>query len=168
MNQSKDLNFKRVMIIATTFSFHERFNFDNIKLLKEMGCEVHIVANDTKLNRSELRLNNFYNYCHENGIIIHEVDLPRSPYRIIELCKAYVRIRNIIKSINVDLIHSHTPVGGILGRLISIGFSITNIYTVHGFHFFKGAPLINWILFFPVERFLSLFTDEIITINKDI
>ena len=41
------------------------------------------------------------------------------------------------------------------------------IYTAHGFHFFKGAPLKNWILFYPVEKMCAKVTDILITINGE-
>ena len=41
------------------------------------------------------------------------------------------------------------------------------IYHVHGFHFYKGAPLLNWLIYYPIERLLALFTDAIITINHE-
>ena len=41
------------------------------------------------------------------------------------------------------------------------------LYTAHGLHFYKGAPLINWLLFYPVEKILSRYTDAIITINSE-
>ena len=41
------------------------------------------------------------------------------------------------------------------------------IYTAHGLHFYKGAPILNWILFYPVEKLLARWTDTLITINKE-
>lgn len=41
------------------------------------------------------------------------------------------------------------------------------IYTAHGFHFYKGAPLKNWLLYYPVEKLCSHFTDKLITINRE-
>lgn len=41
------------------------------------------------------------------------------------------------------------------------------IYTAHGFHFYKGAPKINWLIFYPVEKYLSKYTDDLITINNE-
>ena len=41
------------------------------------------------------------------------------------------------------------------------------IYTAHGFHFFKGAPLKNWLLFYPMERLCARMTDVLITINQE-
>ena len=40
-------------------------------------------------------------------------------------------------------------------------------YTAHGFHFFKGAPLKNWLIYYPVEKFCAKYTDVLITINKE-
>ena len=41
------------------------------------------------------------------------------------------------------------------------------IYTAHGFHFYKGAPWLNWLVYFPVEWLLSPLTDVLITINRE-
>lgn len=41
------------------------------------------------------------------------------------------------------------------------------IYTAHGFHFFKGAPLKNWLIYYPIEKFAAKWTDHLITINKE-
>jgi glycosyltransferase EpsD len=40
-------------------------------------------------------------------------------------------------------------------------------YTAHGFHFYKGAPKINWLLYYPIERLMAHFTDTLITITKE-
>ena len=41
------------------------------------------------------------------------------------------------------------------------------MYMVHGFHFYKGAPLPNWMLFCPVERMMASKADCICTINRE-
>ena len=41
------------------------------------------------------------------------------------------------------------------------------VYMVHGFHFYQGAPLVNWMIYYPVEKFCSRFCDMIITINEE-
>lgn len=41
------------------------------------------------------------------------------------------------------------------------------IYTAHGFHFFKGAPWKNWLFYYPMEKFLSRYTDQQICINRE-
>ena len=41
------------------------------------------------------------------------------------------------------------------------------IYQAHGFHFYKGAPLKNWLLYYPIEKWLARYTDALITINRE-
>ena len=41
------------------------------------------------------------------------------------------------------------------------------IYTAHGFHFYKGAPLLNWLIYYPIEKWMSKYTDTLITINRE-
>lgn len=41
------------------------------------------------------------------------------------------------------------------------------LYTAHGFHFCKGGPVRNWMLYYPIERYLARFTDCLITINQE-
>ena len=70
-----------------------------------------------------------------------------------------------------NLIHCHSPIGGMVCRLanrLSKSYKRTRmIYTAHGFHFFRGAPVLNWLLYYPVEWFCARFTDVLITINKE-
>ena len=57
---------------------------------------------------------------------------------------------------------------GVLARLAAKSLGISPvIYTAHGFHFYKGAPIINWLLYYPVEKWLSRYTDALITINQE-
>ncbi|MGL4228609.1 MAG: glycosyltransferase family 4 protein [Tannerellaceae bacterium] len=67
----------------------------------------------------------------------------------------------------IEVIHCNTPIGGVIGRLVGYKYKKKVIYTAHGFHFYEGAPLLNWILFYPVEKILSKWTDVLITINSE-
>lgn len=76
-----------------------------------------------------------------------------------------------------DAIHCNTPTGGVLGRLCARAVNkertkkgqkpIYVIYQAHGFHFWKGAPKKNWLLFYPVEKFLATWTNMLVTINQE-
>ena len=93
----------------------------------------------------------------------------RSPYSI----KTLLGIRTLRKIINTnkyDVIYCHTPVGGFVGRVASISARKSGakvVYFAHGLHFYRGAPFINWIVFYPIEKLLTRFTDTIITINRE-
>lgn len=83
---------------------------------------------------------------------------------------SFFKLKDVIDKNNYDLIHCHTPVAGALTRLAankSRKRGTVVLYTAHGFHFYKGAPLKYWLLYYPIEYLLSAFTDGIITINKE-
>ena len=95
--------------------------------------------------------------------------LQRSPFKRNNI-NAYRELKEIIDQNNYKIIHCHTPMGGVLARLAARkarknGTKV--IYTAHGFHFCKGAPLANWLLYYPIEKTLAHFTDCLITINTE-
>ena len=85
--------------------------------------------------------------------------------------KAIFKLKKILEEEKFNIIHCHTPMGGVVTRLAAIKsrkkYNTKVIYTAHGFHFFKGAPLLNWIIFYPIEKHLSKYTDCLITINEE-
>lgn len=96
-----------------------------------------------------------------------DIPFARSPFSLKNI-RAYRMLKERIEAEDYDIIHCHTPMGGVLTRLAARrarkrGTKI--IYTAHGFHFYKGAPLINWLLYYPVEKWLARHTDVLITIN---
>lgn len=98
-------------------------------------------------------------------ITIHDVKIDRSPYSK-DNKKAYDELVKIVEDCNIQYVHCNTPVGGVLGRMLRKKVKKV-IYEAHGFHFFKGAPFVNWAAYYPAEKILARFTDAIITINKD-
>lgn len=150
---------KKAIFIATVGEFFG-FERNDIKILQSLGYEVHIAAN--------LSLSDCDNFQAE-GIIRHQIDFARIPWSKTNL-NAYKQLKKLFKETHFDLVHCHTPMGGVLGRLAAKKYRKTGtkvIYTAHGFHFFKGAPLKNWLLYYPVEWLCAFWTDELITINKE-
>lgn len=93
----------------------------------------------------------------------------RTPFTI-KTIKGVIQLRKIINENNYDVVYCHTPVGGLIGRLAARkakkkGTKV--VYCAHGLHFFKGAPIINWMIFYPIEKILAYFTDLFITINRE-
>ena len=103
----------------------------------------------------------------EYGIKIKSVPISRNPLSITNLT-AYKKLVELIQQEKIEYIHCNTPVGGILGRLAGKKCKVNKvIYQAHGFHFYEGAPLINWLLYYPVEKWLARYTDALITINQE-
>ncbi|MEC1771902.1 glycosyltransferase family 4 protein [Schinkia azotoformans] len=148
---------KKILIVSTVSRQFYLFEQGNIEVLKSLGYEIHAAANFSDANERLDALD----------IIRHPFDIQRSPLSLKNL-KAYKQLKKIMESENFDAVHCHSPMGGVLARLAarSVGISPV-IYTAHGFHFYKGAPIINWLVFYPVERYLSKYTDVLITINNE-
>ncbi|MCI9532378.1 MAG: glycosyltransferase family 4 protein [Lachnospiraceae bacterium] len=146
---------KKVLIIATIEGFL-KFEIGDMQILQEMGYEVHIAVNSENV-RVELPL---------IGVKKHQIDFERNPFARGNI-KAYRQLCELAETEEFALIHCHTPVGGVMGRVIGHKYKIKVIYTAHGFHFYEGAPIKNWLLYFPVEYYLSKWTDILVTINKE-
>ena len=103
----------------------------------------------------------------EYDIKIKSVPISRNPFALANLT-AYKELVELIKHETIDYINCNTPVGGLLGRLVSKKCKVKKvIYQAHGFHFYKGAPILNWLIYYPVEKLCSSLTDKLITINKE-
>lgn len=82
--------------------------------------------------------------------------------------KAIRNLNKLLKEQNFDVLHCNTPIGGILGRLCGRYNRVPKIiYTVHGFHFYDGAPILNRTIFKWAEIFMARYTDVIITMNEE-
>lgn len=151
----------RVLIIATVQSHVCQFHKPLVSMLREKGFTVSVAARDNLSEKNGLKLD----FADE----VFDVPFARSPFSPKNI-RAYRMLKGIMESGDYDIIHCNTPVGGVLGRLAARkkrrkGAKI--IYTAHGFHFYKGAPIINWLLWYPIERIMSRMTDTLITIADE-
>ena len=162
---------KKALMVAHVAYAIEMFNMPNIRLLISMGYEVQVACNfDDRSSLSDEKVALLKDKLTALGVKYHNIPFQRMPIKPANL-KAYTQLKSLIDSESFDLIHCHTPVGGIITRLAAAKSRKKNgtkvIYTAHGFHFFDGAPLINWLIYFTAEKLCSYFTDTIITINKE-
>uniref|UniRef100_UPI00405691DC glycosyltransferase n=1 Tax=Agathobacter sp. TaxID=2021311 RepID=UPI00405691DC len=159
---------KKIMMLTTTAYMSERFNRGNIEILESMGYEVHVVANFDKGNPTTKEvLDGFRKWVGEHHGKCISIPVTNKPFDLKNNGKAYKTLIELIRKYRYEFIHCHTPVAGVLGRLVAHKTNTKVMYTAHGFHFFKGAPFVNWLLYYPIERFLSRWTDVLITINKE-
>ena len=152
---------QKVLFVAHMLRGHVLvFHLPYMKWFQEQGYEVHLCScNDTEKPVTEVP------YCDR----FFDLPFQRSPFGRQNL-QVYREIKKLVDREDYALIHCHTPVGGMVGRLAARGARKRGtrvLYTAHGFHFFTGAPLRNWLLFYPAERFLARFTDLLITINRE-
>lgn len=160
----------KVLILASIAPMIEGFNIPNIDLLQKEGYEVHVLANfkDENVEANE-RNNHFRNQLEFRGVLVFDIPINRNPFKMINYA-AYKEIKQIIDHEDYAFIHCHSPIGGVLTRLAAREARKKNtkvVYTAHGFHFFKGAPMKNWLIYYPIEKWLSRYTDCLITINEE-
>ena len=151
---------KKVLFTATLRSHIGQFHQPYLKFFKNVGYEVHIAAKDNS-NQKKIKIGYYDQF--------HPICYERLPLKRVNI-KAYFQMKNILKQHQYDIIHCHTPVAAVITRLVSRPYrkkGLKVIYTAHGFHFFKGAPRKNWLIYYNIEKFLSRFTDCLITINQE-
>lgn len=172
---------KKVLIVASVASMIDQFNIPNIKLLQSLGYEVDVATNFEKGSTcSPEKIEELKKKLYDMSVDAYQIDFDRNVTHIKGIFKAIKQLDDVVKAKRVTIsgkrfhkegkylfFHCHSPIGGVVGRLVAKQNSIKAIYTAHGFHFFKGAPLKNWFLFYPIEWFFSWFTDVLITINKE-
>jgi glycosyltransferase involved in cell wall biosynthesis len=162
---------KKVLIVASVISFIEWFNKENVEFLrKDMSCEVHIAVNTNYMNDTdEERTIKYLDKLRSEGVFVHNIQFARNPLSLANI-SAYKELKKLINSTHFDLIHCHTPVASIMTRLAAKKARRTGtvvMYTCHGFHFHNASPKKNWIVYYPIEKFLSRYCDYIVTINKE-
>lgn len=159
---------RRALIVTSVASMILQFNMDNIRILQELGYQVDVACNflegstctEAEVKRLRMELKNMRVGC-------FQIPFARNITQVKPNLQAYRRLRACYKKNNYDLIHCQSPIGGVIGRLAAVGTNAKVIYTAHGFHFYKGAPKKNWLLYFPVEWLCSWMTDVLVTINKE-
>lgn len=151
---------KKILYVSTVSSTINSFLVPHIKALVDRGDLVDCAANlDYELNID------IDKELHDIGVRFFELSFSRNPFTIGNI-NAFKRLIKIQEENKYDIVHLHTPIASAYGRLLKIKFpNLRIIYTAHGFHFYKGASLINWAIYYPIEKFMARFTDDIITMN---
>ena len=132
--------------------------------IRELLDEGHTV--DIATNEHDSKVPACYR---EWGCTVYPIHTSRSPLNRGNV-KAIKQIKQLVKEQQYDLVHCHTPIAAMCTRLAcrkarKKGTRV--FYTAHGFHFYTGAPLKNWLMYYPVEKLCARWTDVLITINEE-
>lgn len=147
---------KKVLFTANLDSFFIKFLIPQLKKFKDMGYVVHVASKNQNI---------IIPFCDMK----YDINFSRS-FNLKDNIVAYKKIKKIIEDNNYELISCHTPFGAAIPRLACKSMKKKRpkiIYTAHGFHFYKGAPVKNWVIYYSMEKYLSKYTDSIITINEE-
>lgn len=148
----------KVLFLATVYIHLAAFHIPFMRLLQDKGYEIHAAASSVEGHKEDVK---------RAGVICWEIPFARSPYSPanIEACR---RLKALLEEHHYDLIHVHTPVAAFLGRYLArVTGQRSVLYTAHGFHFYKGAPLRNWLIYYNAERLAARWTDGLIVMNGE-
>lgn len=148
----------KILYVSTISNTINTFLIPHIKMLIEKGYTVDVACNIQR-EIDPLLL--------EYGCKIYDLSFSRSPFDRGNY-KAYKELKKIVTGEQYDIIHTHTPIASAIVRVACKNIKqIRVFYTAHGFHFYKGAPIKSWMIYYPIEKALSRYTDTLITINKE-
>lgn len=151
---------KRILLTCTDLMTIQ-FMVPHIRYLAENGFSVDLACSvvGDRLEDVKNAVGNIAN--------IHTLRLVRSPFSPVNL-KGYGDLKKILSENEYDIIWTNEPVMGVMTRFAArkVRKKGTKVlYMAHGFHFFKGAPLLNWLMWAPTEIIMSRFNDILVTIN---
>ncbi len=150
---------KKVLYITTVSRTINAFLVPHIQMLLDEGYHVDIATCiDKPIDESLI----------QREVAVYNISFGRNPLHLGNL-KAFRRLLSIQKEKQYDIVHVHTPVASLFGRLLKLRYptKLKIIYTAHGYHFLKGGPKIGWLLYYPIEKVMAKLTDVTITINQE-
>ncbi|MEG1582096.1 MAG: glycosyltransferase family 4 protein [Clostridia bacterium] len=148
---------KKVLVVATSDDMIYHFFIKHLEKILKCCNQVDIACNQTGFWFEELA---------NNGFNMKRVDFPRKPLSL-KICTAYKQLKKLVLTNEYDLIICQQPVGGAISRLVASKCKIPVVYIAHGFHFYKGCPLKNKLIFKTIEKWLSKYTDALVTMNEE-
>ena len=147
------------------------FNADNIRILQSLGYAVDVATNFEEGSiTSQERVNEYREELKKKNIGTFQIPIPRAISKIRNIVKSYKLVKRLVEENKYQIVHCHSPIGGVICRLACRKARKTGtrvIYTAHGFHFFKGASKAAWLIYYPIEKWCSWYTDVLITINQE-
>jgi len=159
---------KRVLMLASVASMIDQFNMPNIALLQKLGYEVDVACNFIEGNTcSDERVAELKQKLQDMHVRCYQIDFARNIKHMGQNMRALRQVESLMKQNRYAFCHCHSPIGGVVARIAGHRTKTKVIYTAHGFHFYQGAPIVNWLVYYPVEKMLSRWTDVLITINHE-
>ncbi len=148
----------KILYVSTISNTINAFMIPHIELLLDKGNHVDVACNIQREINPRLL---------ERNCKVYNIEFQRSPLNKHNY-NAYKKVKRLIQDEKYDLVHVHTPVASFLTRMACRKIpNLKILYTAHGFHFFKGSPLKNWLMYYPIERLAARWTDRLITMNEE-
>ena len=151
---------KKILYVTNITRNINSFFIPHLNMLIDQGYIVDCackITGEHRINKEKLKGNiNFF-----------DIPVTRNPLSIKNI-KALYMLYKIQKENKYDIIHVHSPIIGAYTRLLKIFYpSLKMVYTAHGYHFHKNSSKLSWLIFYSIEKYLSKYTDVLITINNE-
>lgn len=118
--------------------------------LKECGYEVKLLATDDGFISDQER---------KEFELVH-IPISRT-FHLKSLINTIRHARKVLREERFDVLHVHTPIGALVGRISAIGSGTKWIvYTVHGFYFHERMAVYQYIPHVALEWLLGWITDR--------
>ncbi|MDU9418019.1 glycosyltransferase family 4 protein [Staphylococcus lloydii] len=148
----------RIMQIAAIEMTHKKLLRNLNETCARKGFDVHCVS----------KMEHHFDMVSKEGIVYHNINIDRE-IKVFNNIKTVFHLVKLMKQEKPNIVHVHTPVAAVLGRLAAkIAKVPTVIYTAHGFYFHDGMPKSRYYFYFLIEKLMArLFTDYLFTQSKE-
>ena len=103
-----------------------------------------------------------------HGYKLHTVEISRNLFKIPSHLRAIWSIYNLCNKEQFDVLHVHTPIAALLGRIAGrMGKVPIIVYTAHGFYFHDQMPWWKYRFFVSLERWSGSLTDYLFTQSSE-
>lgn len=146
---------KVLYVFNDASEFACKFYVNEFRELQKLGWQIDLACN----------------YDQEVPYITTSYPMPwnRNPFKF-STFQGIKKVRKLIETNGYDIVYCSSPIGGLIGRVAVKkvrDYHPGVIYFCHGFHFYKGCNPLRWVIFYPVEKWLSRYTDVLATINQE-
>lgn len=145
---------KKILFVAKVDSHIKHFQEKYFEDISKMGYTIDVMSEgDISFLNTRKKFN---------------INFGNNPFSVNNY-RNYKKISKILHEEKYDIIQCNTAVASVIIRLIKLTNELKAkiVYMAHGFHFYKNGPFKDWILFFPIEKFLGLVTDKLVLINME-
>lgn len=124
-----------------------------INYLRSRGLDVHIVCSPDAVSAQ----------LSQQGYTIHPIQIDRQIVPLSNLV-SFIKLVQLMGREQYDLVHVHTSVAGVLGRIAAKFAGVPRIvYTSHGYPFHDQLSPGKYRFYFGVEKLCAGFTDLVLT-----
>lgn len=146
---------KILQICAIDVSF-ESLLIPLIKALMEQGYTVHNTCSDTGRFQELKKI----------GLDMIEIPIDRK-IDIRTNINSIRRLYMLIKKEKYEIVHVHTPVAAVLGRIASKLAGVRHvIYTAHGFYFHEGMSKWEYHFYYHIEKIFSRYATNYLLLQS--